>query len=376
MWLGLAISQNVNNLIDLSACLPFWIGVVTEIINPDSDGAALGFIRVIRLVRIFRVFKFGRYSQGIQMFTGAIAKSTQPLSVLLFMLVLSVILLSSIMYMAEGEIGVIATNVNATNHDAYVELLYWTGVDATTHLHCFGTIPRTFWWAVITMTTVGYGDCYPITIGGKMLAMMTTVLGVLILALPITVIGSNFQKMVEMYEEESGMLHQFDTSEDGMIDEAELREFLAARRKDNALRRDVDLNPARLMAKYDPQGNGLLSFQEFQNLKRDIINPDAADPHANIRLVLKRTSEHAETLELLQEQLNRIERLVGGTPPPPPDNTLPVGHATKARLAAKEAAAAGAANGGAGATATTSKDASGGARSRTATPRDVATDAG
>jgi len=237
--------------------------------------------------------------------------------VLLFMLVLSVIILYSIMYMAEGKIGIIANDVNSTQYAAMNDLLYRTGVDGVTHLHCFGTIPRTFWWAVITMTTVGYGDCYPLTIFGKMLAMSTTVLGVLILALPITVIGSNFQKMVEMYEEESGMLHHFDTSEDGMIDEHELREFLLAKRKDNQLRKDVDLNPTRLMAKYDPQGNGTLSFAEFQSLKRDIIDPAAADPHANIRVLMKRSVDQAEHLKMLQEQLNRIERLVGGTPPPP-----------------------------------------------------------
>merc|ERR1711988_332451 len=102
------------------------------------------------------------------------------------------------------------------------------GVAAEQQLYCFGTIPRSFWWAVVTMTTVGYGDCYPVSTPGKMLAMVTMLIGVLILALPITVVGFNFQKMVEMYEEETSMLHEFDKSEDGMIDEQELRAFLAA----------------------------------------------------------------------------------------------------------------------------------------------------
>ena len=294
---------DIPNIIDLLAVVPFWIGLFT------SSNSGLGFVRVIRLIRIFRVFKFGKYSTGLQMFTGSIAKSTQPLSVLLFMLVLSVIILSSVMFLFEGNIA----NSNSTSYDE--ELLLITGVSDLTHLNCFGTIPRSFWWAIITMTTVGYGDCYPITTPGKMLAMTTTILGVLIIALPITVLGSNFAKMVEMYEEESGMVREFDKNEDGMMDEQELREFLFAKRKDNALRKDVDLNPVRLMAKYDPQGNGTLSFNEFQNLKRDIIDPAAADPQANVRILLKRSAEQDVKIAAMQESLDRIERMLGGTPP-------------------------------------------------------------
>ena len=98
-----------------------------------------------------------------------------------------------------------------------------------------------------------------------------------------------------------------------MMDEQELRAFLRAKRKDNALRKDVDVNPERLMAKYDPQGNGTLSFAEFQNLKRDVVDPSAADPQANIRILLKRSSEQGAAITKLEEQLSRIERLLGGS---------------------------------------------------------------
>jgi len=135
---------------------------------------------------------------------------------------------------------------------------------------------------------------------------------VLILALPITVVGSNFQKLVEMYDEESSTMREFDASEDGNIDLDELRSFIAAKRKDNVLRKEVDLNPVRLMAKYDPQGNGTLSFEEFAVLKRDIIDPAAADPQANMRLLLKRVTDNDKGLMLIREQLNRIEKLLEG----------------------------------------------------------------
>ena len=139
---------------------------------------------------------------------------------------------------------------------------------------------------------------------------MTSVLGVLILALPITVVGSNFQKMVEMYDEESSTMREFDASEDGNIDLEELRAFISAKRKDNCLKKDVDLNPARLMAKYDTQANGNLSFEEFAALKREVIDPVASDPQANMRLLLKQVREHDIGLKQMRAQMNRIEHLL------------------------------------------------------------------
>lgn len=135
-------------------------------------------------------------------------------------------------------------------------------------------------------------------------------LGVLILALPITVVGSNFQKMVEMYDEESSTMREFDASEDGNIDLEELRAFISAKRKDNCLKKDVDLNPARLMAKYDAQDNGSLSFEEFAALKREVIDPVASDPQANMRLLLSRVKDHDTGLKQLRAQMNRIEHLL------------------------------------------------------------------
>jgi hypothetical protein len=311
-----APAQTPGNVIDLLACVPFWITFAMEKIS-GHKGSGLGFVRVIRLIRVFRVFKFGKYSAGIQMFTGAIARSTQPLSILIFSLVLTVIIISSIMYMAEGQIA-------DPDEEGYNPgLLKMAGVDEVSHMYCFGSIPRIFWWAVVTMTTVGFGDCFPVSTPGKMLAMMTMIMGVLILALPITVIGSNFQKMVEMYEEENSMLREFDVSEDGCIDEIELRAFLAAKRKDNALRRDIDLNPARLVIKYALSDESALSktlnFEEFQLLKRDVIDPSSVDTQANIRAILKRIADHDQNFRTIQAQLNRMERLVcqqAGVAPP------------------------------------------------------------
>jgi len=224
-----------------------------------------------------------------------------------------VVICSSIMHIAESEVA----NVNKTGYDG--ALLFMSGVDPETQMYCFGTIPRCFWWAFVTMTTVGYGDCYPVTNGGKILAMATMMLGVLIIAMPITVVGSNFQKMVEMYEEDTGGLREFDLNEDDTIDEMELRHFLHAKRKDQAIKAGSDTNPARLMAKYDPQGNGTLTADEFALLKRDIIDPNATDPQLTIRTLVKRQTAVESKVRSIQEQLGRIEALLhkqAGLPPP------------------------------------------------------------
>jgi hypothetical protein len=160
LWFMLRLS----NIIDLLACLPYWISLIAAASSPDGNPATsgFGFIRVVRLIRVFRVFKFGRYSLGIQMFTGALMRSLQMILILLFTVTLAVIMISSLMYLAEGDIGSITA-----------EAFELAGVSETHQANCYGTVPRTFWWAAVTMTTVGYGDCYPITVGGKIVAIIT-----------------------------------------------------------------------------------------------------------------------------------------------------------------------------------------------------------
>jgi len=295
---------NLMNLVDLIAWMPYWIVLAVEGgFDSAGGGTNFGFIRAVRLVRVFRVFKFGRYSVGIQMFLGAVAKSKQPLGVLLFMVCISTTIISSIMFMVEDDVS--------------DERLSNAGVSREEHDTCYATIVRACWWCIVTMTTVGYGDCYPLSVAGKLMAMVTMLLGVLILALPITVVGSNFHKMVEMYEEDMDDYAETDKNNSGSVDEYELRAFVANKKKNGTIRKGTDLHTGRLMARYDPQGNGMLSMLEFTQLKNDIIDENKADPTAllfDVQSLLLKQQKQLLTLQATVDELVQSSRGAGNVP--------------------------------------------------------------
>ena len=137
--------------------------------------------RAVRLFRVLRIFKLGRYSAGMQVFYGALAHSATSLSLLGFLMAITIILFSSVMYIVEGQ---------GDKTDQYCE-------DNAPNACEFRTIPTTFWWAIVTMTTVGYGDAVPFTTVGKLIASATMICGIIVIALPISVLGNNFTKLMQ-----------------------------------------------------------------------------------------------------------------------------------------------------------------------------------
>uniref|UniRef100_A0A8C2Z9T8 BTB domain-containing protein n=1 Tax=Cyclopterus lumpus TaxID=8103 RepID=A0A8C2Z9T8_CYCLU len=158
--------KDVMNIIDFSAILPFFVTLGTELAkdNDATPATSLAIIRVIRLVRVFRIFKLSRHSKGLQILGQTLRASMRELGLLIFFLFIGVILFSSAIYFAEAD---------HANTD-------------------FISIPHAFWWAVVTMTTVGYGDMYPQTVWGKLVGSMCAIAGVLTISLPVPVIVSNF----------------------------------------------------------------------------------------------------------------------------------------------------------------------------------------
>ncbi|KAJ1165171.1 hypothetical protein NDU88_005600 [Pleurodeles waltl] len=161
-------SKNIMNIIDIVAIFPYFITLGTELAeqqgNNGQQAMSLAILRVIRLVRVFRIFKLSRHSKGLQILGQTLKASMRELGLLIFFLFIGVILFSSAVYFAEAD-------------------------DPQSH---FSSIPDAFWWAVVTMTTVGYGDMRPVTVGGKIVGSLCAIAGVLTIALPVPVIVSNF----------------------------------------------------------------------------------------------------------------------------------------------------------------------------------------
>lgn len=160
--------KNIMNIIDIVSILPYFITLGTDLAQQQGSNGqqAMSFaiLRIIRLVRVFRIFKLSRHSKGLQILGHTLRASMRELGLLIFFLFIGVILFSSAVYFAEAD-------------------------ESTTH---FQSIPDAFWWAVVTMTTVGYGDMKPITVGGKIVGSLCAIAGVLTIALPVPVIVSNF----------------------------------------------------------------------------------------------------------------------------------------------------------------------------------------
>ncbi len=142
-------------IIDLLAVLPFYI----QIFNID-----LRFIRIIRLVRIFRIVKAARYISSLKLFGNVFKSKKEELVITSVVMFILLIIASSFMYIFE----------NSAQPDKFPD------------------IPSTMWWAVATLTTVGYGDVFPITSEGKIIASCVAILGIGLFALPTGILGAGF----------------------------------------------------------------------------------------------------------------------------------------------------------------------------------------
>lgn len=150
----LRYARNHYMVIDFLAIVPFFLGGIVD----------LRFLRVIRLFRVFRVFKLARYSTSIQTMGYVLRKKKPDLVISVVVTAILLILASSGIYYVE--------------HEAQPE--------------AFSSIPAAFWWGVVTMTTVGYGDVTPVTQLGQVLGSVVAFLGIGLFALPASILASGF----------------------------------------------------------------------------------------------------------------------------------------------------------------------------------------
>ena len=155
-------------ILDLIAIAPTILGFIT----PE-----LYLLRIMRLVRIGRVGRSKRFRQSIKYFNQAIAAKKEALLISAVYSGIVITISSILMFLAEGSVQV----------------------------EQFGSIPRCLWWSVITVTTVGYGDTYPVTALGKLIASFTAICGIVVIAIPIGIISAGFTESLgsEDYSKDS-----------------------------------------------------------------------------------------------------------------------------------------------------------------------------
>lgn len=147
-------------IVDLLSILPTYISLFVA-----SSSHYLIVIRTLRLLRIFRIFKLTRFVGESQMLKSALIASVHKISVFFMMVLVIVIITGTLMYLIEGP-----------NHG-------------------FDSIPRSIYWAVVTLTTVGYGDVAPETIGGQFFAAFIMILGYAIIAVPTGIVTAEMTKV-------------------------------------------------------------------------------------------------------------------------------------------------------------------------------------
>ncbi|KAL6100143.1 kcng2 [Pungitius sinensis] len=185
------------NVIDVVAILPYYVTLVVDSLSVGGKPAGSGnnylekvglVLRVLRALRIFYVMRLARHSLGLQTLGLTVRRCTREFGLLLLFLCVAMALFSPLVFLAESELG------------AKQE---------------FTSIPGSYWWAVISMTTVGYGDMVPRSIPGQVVALSSILSGILLMAFPVTSIFHTFSRSyLELKEEQVRALRQKPDSQD------------------------------------------------------------------------------------------------------------------------------------------------------------------
>ena len=160
-------------IVDLLAVIPTYISVFL----PGSQ--ALSVIRILRVLRIFRILKLFQYMGEVNHLVKAMIASKRKIFIFLFVIMNIVIILGSIMYLIEGPVA------------------------------GYTSIPKSIYWAIVTLTTVGYGDIHPLTPIGQAISAIIMLIGYSIIAVPTGIVTSELTFSKSNYENKT-LFSEFD----------------------------------------------------------------------------------------------------------------------------------------------------------------------
>jgi voltage-gated potassium channel len=163
LWGRLRYMTTPLAIVDLLAVLPFFLGYFVEF-----------DLRTLRVLRLLRIFKLTRYSSAMHMLVAVLRQESRAVGAILFIMVVMMVFMGSLMYLIEHPV----------------------------QPHVFPDIPTAMWWAIVTLTTLGYGDVTPVTPLGRMLGGVVAVAGVAMVALPSGILASGFSEQLRIRREE------------------------------------------------------------------------------------------------------------------------------------------------------------------------------